>query len=74
MAIPAWLVVSLAYIYVALACFNTNQLTPALSDRRTLTDGYANVCHDPNKFTQGTDAVLDLPIGVVCNALYHGSI
>lgn len=72
LAIPAWSVVALIYVYVALACYNTQVLTPELSDMRTITDGHAKICgvEDTAKWVIGTDAVLDLPIGVVCSALY----
>ncbi|CCG81577.1 Putative uncharacterized protein [Taphrina deformans PYCC 5710] len=73
LAIPAWSVVALIYIYVALACYNTQVLTPKLTDRRTITDSHAKICQksEADKWNQGTDAVLDLPISAVCDALYN---
>lgn len=72
LAIPAWSVIGLIYIYVALACYNTQVLTPAFTDTRTITDGHAKICgeDEAEKWVVGTDAVLDLPIGAVCDALY----
>ncbi|ORY87741.1 PIG-P protein, partial [Protomyces lactucae-debilis] len=40
-AIPAWCVVLLLYIYVALACYNIQVLTPKLNDTRCMTDSHA---------------------------------
>lgn len=73
LAIPAWSVVALIYIYIALACYNTQILTPKLSDERTISDGHAKICGlgMADKWDQGTDAVLDLPVSAVCDALYN---
>lgn len=73
LAIPAWSVVALMYIYIALACYNTQILTPKLNDKRTISDGYSKICglDMADKWDQGTDAVLDLPVSAVCDALYN---
>lgn len=122
LAIPAWLVVLLVYIYVALASFNTGHLTLPMTSsenivdeaaqiaivdregkivRRTKTSrfeakksggrgkhsrqnsqqgvgvgrGYvpANLGRDvqwKSMWNEGTDAVMDVPIGGVCEILY----
>lgn len=73
LALPAWSVVALLYIYVALACYNTQVLTPRFSDMRTISDRHAKICPraEADKWDQGTDAVLDMPISAVCDALYN---
>lgn len=75
LAFPAWSVVALIYIYIALACYNTQILTPNFKDLRTVTDKYAKICGPDNaeQWPQGTDAILDLPLGAVCDALYNGA-
>ncbi|BFZ56218.1 hypothetical protein PYCC9005_003262 [Savitreella phatthalungensis] len=68
-SIPAWLVVCLAYTYVALACYNTQRLTLPLHDMRTVTDSSAHIA-EPQDWARGTNGVLDLPVGAVNLALY----
>ena len=53
LAVPSWLVILLGYTYVALACWNIQRLTPSFSDRRTMTDGYANVCDGRRRHRDG---------------------
>lgn len=75
LAIPAWSIVALIYIYIALACYNTQILTPKFNSPRTISDGHAKICTEEyaEKWVEGTDAVLDLPISAVCDALYNES-
>ena len=102
LAIPAFLVVVLVYIYIALACYNTEYLTLPLSSIENIVDDAANVAsleglgklksgthkqglrnwettsHDfeppsldwQTLWSEGTDAVMDVPIGGVCEILY----
>lgn len=115
LAVPAFLVMSLLYIYVALAAYNTEYLTPPMGSVTTLVDEAANIAalqvrgqsgkgatgsagkkavkvkasvrsivdHGPQfivekdepvdwagMWNQGTDAVMDVPIGGVCELLY----
>jgi phosphatidylinositol glycan class P protein len=121
LAVPAWLVVSVGYIYVALASFNTGYLTLPMESIENMVDEAANIAivdkyghiirpkkisrfADSSKATgkhsrqsslgtsgrstgaqapftgegadwrhmwaEGTDAVMDIPIGGVCEILY----
>ncbi|KAK8213390.1 hypothetical protein M8818_002689 [Zalaria obscura] len=128
LAIPAWLVMLIVYIYVALASYNTGTLTLPMKDVRCLVDEAANIAvvdskgrivrkersswkhgssgHDKGTgkravsgkgaghsrrgsrdkqghsmsapgdldwkilWNEGTDAVMDVPIGGVCEVLY----
>jgi len=102
LAIPAFLVMVLVYIYVALACYNTEYLTLPMSSIENIVDDAANVAAldktgnvkgKNNKglqsrkesayneleshnldwrtlWSEGTDAVMDVPIGGVCEILY----
>jgi len=121
LAIPAWTVMFVVYIYVALACYNTGYLTLKLGDVSCLVDEAANVAvvdaqgniirddkiswpsdRDDKRvgkkgrgrhggrsrqssytkahgnaeldwktlWKEGTDAVMDIPIGGVCEILY----
>jgi phosphatidylinositol glycan class P protein len=117
LAIPAWLVVFVMYIYVALASYNTGTLTLAMANIENIVDEAAqlavvdkdgkvigpkkmsrfqtpgkkakhHVRHSSGKgsgpygplggrdvkwseiWDEGTDAVLDIPIGGVCEILY----
>jgi len=120
LAIPAWLVMSVMYIYVALASYNTGYLTLGMANIENLVDEAAQVAvvdkdgkiigpkklsrfqtsakggskhhvrHSSGKggmvalygplggkdvkwteiWDEGTDAVLDIPIGGVCEILY----
>lgn len=74
----------LVYIYVALASYNTGNLTLPLSSIETIIDDAANVATiDRGKkrkertiqdwreiWDMGTDACLDVPLGGVCEILY----
>ncbi|KAF2653731.1 PIG-P-domain-containing protein [Lophiostoma macrostomum CBS 122681] len=113
LAVPAWLVVLVLYIYVALASYNTRYMTLPLSSCENLVDECAQVAvidrhtgkihrdraagfgkeraagdrsHSLSAFqfsaseevdwkklwSTGTDAVMDVPIGGVCEILYGG--
>ncbi|KAF2738644.1 PIG-P-domain-containing protein [Polyplosphaeria fusca] len=113
-AVPAWMVVTVLYIYVALASYNTRYLTLPLSSCENLVDECGQVAivdkrtrklarEQPRKarekdhggkstprrnvladsqfsasdevdwkklWSVGTDAVMDVPIGGVCEILY----
>jgi phosphatidylinositol glycan class P protein len=123
LAVPAWLVALVLYIYVALASYNTRYLTLPLSSCENLVDECAQVAvidrhtgkihrdraagmskerdkpqssrgrtaggrsHSFSAYqfsaseevdwkklwSMGTDAVMDVPIGGVCEILYGGS-
>ena len=102
LAIPAFLVIVLVYIYVGLACYNTEYLTLPMRSIENIVDEAANVAvldsrgkikskhvrgkqmeeesapgqhesyqHDwRSLWNEGTDAVMDVPIGGVCEILY----
>ncbi|KAI4178688.1 MAG: hypothetical protein LQ346_007363 [Caloplaca aetnensis] len=91
LAIPSFLVMTLVYIYVALAAYNTEYLTLPMDSIENIVDEAANVAamDHPRTFratsmhrtpssdddwaaiwSEGTDAVMDIPIGGVCQVLY----
>lgn len=96
LAIPSFLVMSLVYIYVALAAYNTGHLTLKMTSIETIVDQAANVVRadgsgsmesswdkkgkrtrtrgpqkpDYQMYFEGTDAVMDVPLGGVCEVLY----
>jgi len=102
LAIPAFLVMSLVYIYVALALFNVEYLTLPMASIENIVDEAANIAvldskgrikrkgkgahekqvvvHDVDMiaggldwrtfWSEGTDAVMDVPVGGVCEILY----
>ncbi|KAL2846653.1 PIG-P-domain-containing protein [Aspergillus pseudoustus] len=103
LAIPSWLVMSIIYIYVALASYNTGYLTLPMNSVENIVDEVANVAVIDGKgrrrpggaakmrpgatsfqimgpqnrrvnwgeiWSEGTDAVLDVPVGGVCEVLY----
>ena len=102
LAIPAFLVVVVVYIYIALACYNTEYLTLPLRHIENIVDDAANVAalhgteriktknHQRRRsalgetnnelesysldwktlWSEGTDAVMDVPVGGVCEILY----
>ncbi|OQD79406.1 hypothetical protein PENANT_c052G08807 [Penicillium antarcticum] len=103
LAIPAWLVMLLIYIYVALAAYNTGYLTLPMNSIENIVDEVANVSVIDGKarrrpggaskmkpgatsyqimgpqnrkvnwreiWSEGTDAVMDVPVGGVCEVLY----
>ena len=97
LAIPAFLVMVIVYIYVALASYNTEYLTLPMSSIENIVDEAANIAvldtkgrtkGERNKaqsshsqgqdntdewmhlWSEGTDAVMDIPVGGVCEILY----
>lgn len=97
LAIPSFLVMTLVYIYIALASYNTGYLTLPMSSIENIVDDAAHVAvldsegriqrkaghagaaigikdaKDVDWMTfwnEGTDAVMDVPIGGVCEILY----
>ncbi|KAK4984499.1 hypothetical protein LTR66_008483 [Elasticomyces elasticus] len=119
LAVPAWLVMAVLWIYIALASYNTGYLTLGMGDVGCLVDDAAQVAvvdsegrivraektsavtgkwegrsgkvgHSrqnswtkggqthkeldwPSLWNEGTDAVMDVPIGGVCEILYGTS-
>ena len=97
LAIPSFLVMTIVYIYVALASYNTGYLTLPMNSIENIVDDAAQVavidskCRlrrrgdhsrmnddlpDPSRtdwkslWNEGTDAVMDVPLGGVCEVLY----
>ncbi|KAJ5919530.1 hypothetical protein N7454_009365 [Penicillium verhagenii] len=103
LAIPSWLVMSIVYIYIALASYNTGYLTLPMNSIENIVDEVANVAVIDGKarrrpggatkmkpgatsfqimgpqnrkvnwweiWNEGTDAVMDIPVGGVCEVLY----
>jgi hypothetical protein len=104
LATPAFLVMTLCYIYVALAAYNTEMLTVPMSSVETIVDGAGKIAVVDSKgrlkeskrrsrsmsssgghkgklerdgrvrwkevWNEGTDAVMDVPLGGVCEVLY----
>ncbi|CAF9939599.1 MAG: hypothetical protein ALECFALPRED_008191 [Alectoria fallacina] len=97
LAIPSFLVMTLVYIYVALASYNTGYLTLPMSSIENIVDEAAHVAvldshgriqrnagqagaaigiDDAKEvdwgtlWNEGTDAVMDVPVGGVCEILY----
>ncbi|KAL8759698.1 MAG: hypothetical protein Q9199_000570 [Rusavskia elegans] len=91
LAIPSFLVMTLVYIYVALAAYNTEYLTLPMNSIENIVDDAANIATlDRQRDTrfgplgaleadeppwasiwdEGTDAVMDIPVGGVCQVLY----
>jgi phosphatidylinositol glycan class P protein len=97
LAIPSFLVMTIVYIYVALASYNTGYLTLPMSSIENIVDDAADIAvidqqgkikgrgrrnspsfihDDPSEmdwkglWSEGTDAVMDVPLGGVCQILY----
>ncbi|KAI0996020.1 hypothetical protein K3495_g12161 [Podosphaera aphanis] len=84
LALPSFLVMLLVYIYVALASYNTAYLTLPLQSVETIIDDAAKIAtleRAPNGTMKslhqwrevwdwGSDAVMDVPLGGVCELLY----
>ena len=80
-AIPSLAVMTLVYIFAALQGYN-RAITPSLDRLECITgtpflaaridiDSYARISMEPMKDKKrGTNGVLDLPAGVVCDILY----
>lgn len=107
LAIPSYLVMTIVYIYVALASYNTGYLTLPMQSIENIVDeaGHIAVLDHRGKmvkrgtytgpggggggsgkmdkgaqvqvdwrsaWSEGTDAVMDVPVGGVCEVLYGG--
>ncbi|KAL8995260.1 MAG: hypothetical protein Q9169_004966 [Polycauliona sp. 2 TL-2023] len=91
LAIPSFLVMTLVYIYVALAAYNTEYLTLPMASIENIVDEAANIATVERQrktrfgalgasdagelpwaslWDEGTDAVMDIPLGGVCQILY----
>ncbi|ODQ65869.1 PIG-P protein, partial [Nadsonia fulvescens var. elongata DSM 6958] len=78
LAIPAWLVMALIFIYISLALYNTEYATKPLQSLTCLSDEFSILAiEEPLRQLQGpsflfspSDGVWDLPINDVCNVLY----
>ncbi|KAI4121859.1 MAG: hypothetical protein LQ338_006128 [Usnochroma carphineum] len=91
LAVPSFLVMTLVYIYVALAAYNTEYLTLPVDSIENIVDEAANIAAIDHRrgvkattldlstassqdwaalWNEGTDAVMDIPIGGVCQVLY----
>ncbi|KAL9044141.1 MAG: hypothetical protein Q9214_002699 [Letrouitia sp. 1 TL-2023] len=90
LAIPSFLVMTIIYIYVALATYNIEYLTLPMTSIENIIDEAANIAAvDRGRTTRrmisseaeqtmdwksmwskGTDAVMDVPVGGVCEVLY----
>lgn len=97
LAIPSFLVMTIIYIYVALASYNIGYLTLPMSSIENIVDEAAQIAVVNSKgriqrravhlrtdydlpdssrtdwqslWNEGTDAVMDIPIGGVCEVLY----
>lgn len=98
LAIPSFLIMTIIYIYVALASYNTGYLTLPMSSIENIVDEAAQIAVVDSKgrirkkfdypiaeddlldvsrlnwktlWNEGTDAVMDIPIGGVCEVLYN---
>ena len=102
LAIPSFLVMTIIYIYVALASYNTGYLTLPMNNIENIVDDaaavaaldeYGNIKARGSRdgfavlqeqaigiewnelWNEGTDAVMDIPLGGVCEVLYgHNEI
>ncbi|KAI5780294.1 PIG-P-domain-containing protein [Peziza echinospora] len=81
LALPSWLVMLLVYIYVALAAYNTGYMTVKLGAVEGVVDNAAQIAAIPiisgkkekdwrKMWDKGTDGVIDVPMGGVCEVLY----
>lgn len=69
-AVPAFMVCSLVYLYTFILTYNVEVLTPDLDDLACVSDHYANICRESDLWAGGTDAVMDIPLGEVSQILY----
>lgn len=69
-AFPAFVLVLMMYIYVALACYNTERLAFPVNSFETITDPVAKIETDSYFLHAHADAVRDLPISSVNQVLY----
>jgi len=69
-AIPSLAVITLVYIFAALQGYN-RAVTPEFDRLECITDSYARMSTEPQRDKhRGTNGVLDLPAGLVCEILY----
>ncbi|KAK9477461.1 PIG-P-domain-containing protein [Lipomyces japonicus] len=67
---PSFIVMLVVYIYVALASYNVEVLTPGLDQLSTITDEYAVVSTDDKYLWKASDGVWDIPVESVDYVLY----
>lgn len=87
LAVPAWVVIALVYIFVALGSYNVGYLTPSVGSVETVVDdaGFVAVLDGKGRrrggrkkvdyreaWGHGTDGVMDVPLGGVCEILHGG--
>ncbi|KAL2105019.1 hypothetical protein VUR80DRAFT_9143 [Thermomyces stellatus] len=89
LAVPAWVVMALVYIFVALGSYNVGYLTPSVGSVETVVDdaGFVAVLDGKGRkrrgggrkkvdyrevWGHGTDGVMDVPLGGVCEILHGG--
>lgn len=70
LAVPAFVLVLLGYIYVALTSYNVEVMTFGPTQPETITDLDAKI--DANYLFTHSAAVRDLPLSDVCRVLYGG--
>lgn len=79
LAIPSYILVSMVYGYVALACYNVEYLTLPLNDPRNFVDDSGLIVSELENFNKdsidnylykGTSGVWDLPTSLVNDVLY----
>lgn len=80
LAIPSYVLVSMMYMYIGIACYNVEYLTLPLNDNRTIVDDSGIIVTQLKNFKHsdledryihsGTSGVWDLPISVVNQVLY----
>lgn len=80
LAVPAWVVMALVYIFVALSAYNIGYLTRGVGSVETVVDdaGFVAVVEGKGRvdygrvWGEGTDGVMDVPLGGVCEVLHGG--
>ena len=70
--VPSWLVVAVVYVFVALAALNLGVLTKELGVVEAVVDEAGVVATERRRWVVSTDAVMDVPLGGVCEVLYGG--
>lgn len=70
-AVPAWLLMLMLYIYIAMAFYNSEVLACLLDDPRAFTDEHAVYPETPIEYIhKAPSGVLDLPTPLVSEILY----
>lgn len=67
-AVPAFLLMSMLYIYIALSCYNLGILEYPPDALETITDLDARICDEP--LFAPSDATIDLPLSLINDILY----